>query len=193
GFPNWGIISSPRTFVYPQLAIYNLNHNNSDMVNGVKTVNDQIHSLCQYWDILIMGSRPVAKQLLMRPLVSNQQTEELPNLTSINPRNETTSDAKDEDITSTCAALPNLPPSGSTSNKNSTKKKTKDKQPSSSSTVSSKKRSKGKKPQNKPQGILHAIVDEEFPPIQNHMAQSNLEDSESNDNSSYQFKILRTP
>ncbi|KNZ62510.1 hypothetical protein VP01_1260g2 [Puccinia sorghi] len=25
GFPNWGIISSPRTFVYPQLAIYILN------------------------------------------------------------------------------------------------------------------------------------------------------------------------
>ncbi|KNZ64273.1 hypothetical protein VP01_10497g1, partial [Puccinia sorghi] len=77
----------------------------SDVVNGVKTVNgtsafhpvshrfmnlilflDQIHALCRYWVLLdpIMGSRSVAELFFTRSSVSNQQTEELPNLTYLN-------------------------------------------------------------------------------------------------------------
>ncbi|KAA1112892.1 hypothetical protein PGT21_014516 [Puccinia graminis f. sp. tritici] len=40
----------------------------SNAVNGVKTVDDQVHFLCQYWDFLdpVMGSRSVAEPLYTR-------------------------------------------------------------------------------------------------------------------------------
>ncbi|KNZ45107.1 hypothetical protein VP01_8494g1 [Puccinia sorghi] len=132
-----------------------------------------------------MGSRSVAKPLFTRSSVSNQQTKELLNLTSINTRNETTSDAEDEDITSTCDALPNLPPLGSTSNEQIL--------------FPARKEGREKKHKMNPEEFymqselremgldfneIKKLVDKEFPPIQNHMAGCNLEDSKTNDNSS---------
>ncbi|KNZ60978.1 uncharacterized protein VP01_1472g7 [Puccinia sorghi] len=129
-----GMYTSPL-LVVPPLRDWKQNTGagilDSDVVNGVKTVNgtSAFHPVAHRFMNLILS---VAKPLFTRSSVLNQQTKELPNLTSINPRNETTSDAEDEDITLTFDALPNLPPLGSTSNKQSTKKKTKNKQPSSS-------------------------------------------------------------
>ncbi|KNZ50052.1 hypothetical protein VP01_4625g1, partial [Puccinia sorghi] len=147
----------------------------SDVVNGVKAVDgtsafhpvahrfmnlilflDQIHALCRYWDILdpIMGSRSVAKPFT-RSLVSNQQTEELPNLTSINPRNETTLDTEDEDINLTDDALPNLPHRDQPQMNKVQRRKPIINDLQVTVPFPARKEGRGKK--NEPQGILHAI------------------------------------
>ncbi|KNZ48104.1 hypothetical protein VP01_5906g2 [Puccinia sorghi] len=45
------------------------------MVNGVKTVKDQVHALGRYWDILdpIMGSRSVKKTNHLNSMVTNDK------------------------------------------------------------------------------------------------------------------------
>ncbi|OAV91541.1 hypothetical protein PTTG_27943 [Puccinia triticina 1-1 BBBD Race 1] len=47
----------------------------SDAVNGVKTVEDQVHFLCRYWDILdpVMGLRLIAEPLYTRSSVPNPE------------------------------------------------------------------------------------------------------------------------
>ncbi|KNZ53420.1 hypothetical protein VP01_3242g3 [Puccinia sorghi] len=62
----------------------------SNTVNGVKTVDDQIHASCRYWDILdpIMGSRSVAEPLFTRSSFQyrfQQEKKEGEKKTKINP------------------------------------------------------------------------------------------------------------
>ncbi|KNZ47316.1 hypothetical protein VP01_6513g2 [Puccinia sorghi] len=123
-------------------------------------------------------------------------------------RNETMSDAEDEDINSNCDELPNLLPSGSTSNKQipfparkearGWKKPTKGFYMQLVITKRQAEMTKARAMATKAQvsymrefremGLdfneIKKLVDEEFPPIQNHMAESNSEDSETNDDSS---------
>ncbi|WAR59183.1 hypothetical protein PtB15_10B525 [Puccinia triticina] len=97
----------------------------SDAVNGVKTVKDQVHFLCQYWDILdpVMGLRSVAKPLYTQSSVPDPEGQmDNPTGDSIGNKNsnllsssqDTQSDDDKDKITTTQALASAPAPTAST-------------------------------------------------------------------------------
>ncbi|PLW38247.1 hypothetical protein PCASD_19197 [Puccinia coronata f. sp. avenae] len=95
---------------------------NSDLINGVKTAEDHLCVLCQYWDMLdpIMGLRSVVKPLFTQSSVlatqNAQSNHSLSSMATNNALNhpssgrDTPSDPEDDEVTATQRVNPAATP-----------------------------------------------------------------------------------
>ncbi|OAV85363.1 hypothetical protein PTTG_30580 [Puccinia triticina 1-1 BBBD Race 1] len=138
----------------------------SDAVNGVKTVEDQVHFLCRYWDILdpVMGSRSVAEPLYTRSSVPDPEGQmDNPTGDSIGNENsnllssgrDAQSDDDEAEITTTQAPASAPAPTASTAPVQ-TQKKTKKRKKSVGR--SSTKNRKGRKKANPEEFYMKSVI-----------------------------------